>query len=65
MTEVYGEFNFPIAATFDLTAAVRWSDYSTFGSTTTGKVGFRWQPIEDLVLRGTYSQGFRAPNLVV
>jgi len=63
VTEVYGEFNFPIAATFDLTAAVRWSDYSTFGSTTTGKVGFRWQPIEDLVLRGTYSQGFRAPNL--
>ena len=61
--EVYGEFNFPIAATFDLTAALRWSDYSTFGSTTTGKVGFRWQPIEDLVLRGTYSQGFRAPNL--
>ena len=61
--EVYSEFNFPIAATFDLTAALRWSDYSTFGSTTTGKVGFRWQPIEDLVLRGTYSQGFRAPNL--
>ena len=25
--------------------------------------GFRWQPIEDVVLRGTYSQGFRAPNL--
>ncbi len=61
--EVYSEFNFPIAATFDLTAALRWSDYSTFGSATTGKVGFRWQPVEDLVLRGTYSQGFRAPNL--
>ncbi len=61
--EVYGEFNFPVLATLDLTAAVRWSDYSTFGSTTTGKVGFRWQPIEDVVVRGTYSQGFRAPNL--
>ena len=61
--EVYGEFNFPVLATLDLTAAIRWSDYSTFGSTTTGKVGFRWQPIEDLVVRGTYSQGFRAPNL--
>ena len=44
-------------------AAVRWSDYSTFGSETTGKVGFRWQPIEALALRGTYSKGFRAPNL--
>jgi len=63
VTEVYGEFNFPVLATLDLTAAVRWSDYSTFGSATTGKVGFRFQPIEDLVLRGTYSRGFRAPNL--
>ena len=63
VTEVYGEFNFPVLATLDITAAVRWSDYSTFGSSTTGKVGFRFQPFEDLVLRGTYSQGFRAPNL--
>lgn len=63
VTEVYGEFNFPVLATLDLTAALRWSDYSTFGNATTGKVGFRWQPIEDLVVRGTYSQGFRAPNL--
>ncbi len=63
VTEVYSEFNFPVLAALDLTAAVRWSDYSTFGSATTGKVGFRWQPIEDIVVRGTYSQGFRAPNL--
>jgi iron complex outermembrane receptor protein len=63
VTEVYGEFNFPVLATLDLTAALRWSDYSTFGSATTGKVGLRFQPIEDLVLRATYSQGFRAPNL--
>jgi iron complex outermembrane recepter protein len=61
--EIYGEFNFPVLATLDLTAAIRFSDYSTFGSATTGKAGFRWQPIEDLVVRGTYSQGFRAPNL--
>ena len=63
VSEVYAEFNFPVHRTLDLTAAVRWSDYSTFGSATTGKAGFRWQPIEDLVFRGTWSQGFRAPNL--
>lgn len=63
VTEVYGEFNFPVLATLDLSAAVRYSDYSTFGGATTGKAGFRWQPIEDLVFRGTWSQGFRAPNL--
>ena len=63
VNEVYGEFNFPVLASLDLTAAIRFSDYSTFGNATTGKAGFRWQPIEDLVVRGTYSQGFRAPNL--
>ncbi|HEY1137761.1 MAG TPA: TonB-dependent receptor [Xanthomonadaceae bacterium] len=61
--ELYGEFNFPVLASLDLTAAARWSDYSTFGDAFTGKLGFRWQPIEDLVIRGTRSTGFRAPNL--
>ncbi|MBL8262568.1 MAG: TonB-dependent receptor [Xanthomonadaceae bacterium] len=61
--EVYGEFNFPVLAKLDISAAARWSDYSTFGDAFTGKLGFRWQPIEDLVIRGTRSTGFRAPNL--
>jgi iron complex outermembrane receptor protein len=61
--ELYGEINVPLLATLNLTAALRYSDYSTFGDATTGKLGFRWQPIEDFVFRGTYSEGFRAPNL--
>jgi len=61
--ELYAEFRFPLLDTLDLSAAVRWSDYSTFGSETTGKAGFRWQPIRALALRGTYSKGFRAPNI--
>jgi iron complex outermembrane receptor protein len=61
--EVYAEANFPVLSSLELSAALRYSDYSTFGDATTGKVGFRWQPIEDLVFRGTYSEGFRAPNL--
>ena len=63
MNEVYAEFSLPVLESLDLSAAVRWSDYSTFGSETTGKVGLRWQPIEALAFRGTYSKGFRAPNL--
>ncbi len=63
VSEIYGELNIPLAETFDVSAALRYSDYSNFGGATTGKVGFRWQPIEDFVLRGTYSQGFRAPNI--
>jgi iron complex outermembrane recepter protein len=63
VNEAYGEFNFPLLASLSTSAAVRYSDYSTFGSDTTGKVGFRWEPIADMAVRGTYSKGFRAPNL--
>jgi len=61
--EVYAEFSFPLLASLDTSAAIRWSDYSTFGSETTGKIGLRWKPIDGLAFRGTYSKGFRAPNL--
>ncbi len=63
VNEAYGELQIPWLQSFSTDFAVRFSNYSTFGSATTGKAGFRWQPIEDLVFRGTYSQGFRAPNL--
>jgi iron complex outermembrane receptor protein len=61
--EAYAEFNFPLLKSLTSSAAVRYSDYSTFGSDTTYKLGARWQPIADFDLRGTYSTGFRAPNL--
>ena len=63
VSELYGEVSLPLLESLDVSAAVRWSDYSTFGAETTGKVGLRWQPIEALAFRGTYSKGFRAPNL--
>jgi iron complex outermembrane receptor protein len=63
VSEAYGEMQVPWTSNFSTDLALRFSDYSTFGSATTGKFGFRWQPIQDLVLRGTYSTGFRAPNL--
>jgi iron complex outermembrane receptor protein len=67
VTEFYGEFNVPLLADMTLAKkleiqlAARYSDYSNFGSETTMKAGFRWQPIDDLVVRGNYSEGFRAP----
>jgi len=63
VNEAYGEFSVPVLQTLGASAAVRYSDYSSFGSETTYKVGMRWQPVEDFGLRGNYSTGFRAPNL--
>lgn len=43
--------------------AARFENYSDFGSTLTGKVAVRFQPIEQLILRSAVSTGFRAPAL--
>jgi iron complex outermembrane receptor protein len=67
--EFYVELNVPLIADaafakhLDLSVASRYSDYSTFGSTTNSKVGFRWQVVDDLTFRGTWAEGFRAPSI--
>lgn len=63
VNELYAEFSFPLLASLGTSAAVRYSDYSNFGNETTYKGGFRWQPVQDFAVRGTYSTGFRAPDL--
>jgi iron complex outermembrane receptor protein len=67
--EAYAEVNAPILSDLplisllELDGAVRFSDYSTSGSTTTFKGGVNWKPIRDLRLRGTFAEGFRAPSI--
>lgn len=59
----FGELNVPILKNLDITAALRYDKYSDFGSSTNPKVSFRYQPTEMVLLRGSYSTGFRAPSL--
>ncbi|HYE49046.1 MAG TPA: TonB-dependent receptor [Azospirillaceae bacterium] len=54
----------PLARSLDLSAAVRYSDYSTFGGATTTKLGLAYRPVDDVLLRGTFSEGFRAPSIL-
>ena len=71
--EVYAELNAPILANvpgaelLEADGAVRYSHYDTStGNTfshTTFKGSINWKPINDLRLRGGYSQGFRAPSI--
>ncbi|MBA2433016.1 MAG: TonB-dependent receptor, partial [Chthoniobacterales bacterium] len=45
--------------------ALRGESYSDFGETVNPKIGLAWRPVPDwLLLRGSYSTGFRAPSLV-
>lgn len=69
LSEAYLEFAIPLLADvtmareLSLDIAGRYSDYSTFGDTFNTKVGVKWKPIDDLIVRGTYATGFRAPTV--
>ncbi|MET3931592.1 iron complex outermembrane receptor protein [Lysobacter sp. OAE881] len=53
----------PGAKLLDFSLATRYSDFSNFGNTLNSKFGFRWKPIDDLMVRGNWSEGFRAPTI--
>ncbi len=52
----------PFIHSLNVTLGDRWSKYSTFGSTNNWKLAVEYRPIEDLLLRGTVTTVFRAPN---
>lgn len=66
---VYGELNIPLLAdtpffkSLTLSPSGRLDHYSNFGSAWTYRIGLNWQINDDLRLRGTYSIGFRAPQV--
>jgi len=53
----------PFANSLNLILGDRYSKYSSFGSTNNWKAAIEYKPLEDLLLRGTVSKVFRAPNL--
>ena len=67
--EVYAELfvpilkDIPFVHALNLTVGDRYSKYNNFGNTNNGKVALEWRPIEDLLLRGTVSEVFRAPTV--
>jgi len=61
--ELYGELVYKVHEMVDFTVASRYSDYSTFGSTTNSKFGVLVQPTSDLKVRATFAEGFRAPSI--
>ena len=69
LDEFFLEFSVPLLADMPgaqeltLNLASRYSDYDTFGDTLNSKFGLAWKPIDDLLVRGTWAQGFRAPTI--
>jgi iron complex outermembrane receptor protein len=67
--EAYGELRVPILADMpffhrlDASLAARLFDYSTSGSDETFKAGLSWRPVQDLLFRASWGEGFRAPSI--
>ena len=57
------EFAVPVVEGLSLSPAVRYDHYQGTGGKTTPKVGLRWKPFDQLLVRGSFAKGFRAPSL--
>ena len=67
---LFAEFSYSPIDTVELSAAVRWDDYSWEGlgtkdgdSATTYMAGISFRPVDNLLLRASYGTGFKAPTL--
>jgi iron complex outermembrane receptor protein len=58
----YIDLEADVTESFTAGVAVRFEDFDDFGTTTNGKVSARWQIVDRLAVRGSYSTGFRAPT---
>ena len=63
MDELYVEVLVPVIEDLDLSLAARRTEHSSYGSNTTTKIGIEYRPFEDLLVRGTIAEGFRAPSI--
>jgi iron complex outermembrane receptor protein len=59
---IFGELEAPVVKQLTVNVSGRYDHYSDVGGHFSPKVGVKFTPIRQLVLRGTYSQGFRAPS---
>jgi outer membrane receptor protein involved in Fe transport len=63
---VYAEFSLPFMENVETQVAVRYEDYGdNVGSEVSPKFAISWRPIDSLLLRTSWSESFRAPNLSI
>lgn len=65
VTAFFFESVLPVIDTVEVNIAARYDDYSDFGSNTSPSISARWEAMEGLVFRASYSESFRAPGLDV
>ncbi len=63
ITSAFVEFSVPALKNVELQLAGRTDRYSDFGSSSTPKIGIRWNVDPAFLARATYAKGFRAPSI--
>lgn len=65
VTSYYAELDIPVIKQVELQLAARYEDYSDkgFQNKARPKIGVKVRPVDWLILRGSYSQSFKAPDL--
>ena len=63
VSAVFTELVLPITKKLEAQLAARYDDYEGVGGSFNPKVGLRYQPIKQVMFRGSYTTGFRAPTL--
>jgi iron complex outermembrane receptor protein len=58
----FGEIDLPFVKSFSTDISVRYDHYPN-ASDTTPKVSLRWVPIQQVLFRGSWGEGFREPSL--
>ncbi len=61
---VFTELSLPLIENIETQIALRYEDYGgNIGGELTSKIAMSWRPVETLLVRGSFSQSFRAPNV--
>ena len=63
ISALFSEVVVPLTSTLELDAAARLDKYPNFAANLAPKIGVQWRARPEILVRGTYSEGFRAPNL--
>ena len=60
---LYAETSLPITEDIELVLAGRFDSYNDFGTTVNPKVSIGYRPMDTLLIRTSYGEGFRAPSM--
>jgi len=62
---MFAELAIPVHETVDAQLALRYEDSNDYGEATVGKIAIGWQPIDQVKVRYSTSETFRAPALIL